>query len=178
MVKKLKWNKSYDEFSYCNKQASKNQNYLYWFLLDYSKLKRETFNTFFSFLMLHIRIENFQVHISIVGKFLKKKQPKKFHPKMFHFHPFLFFILPDAKSKCRAVSYRPTSPQDGRKERVVSNRNIHSLMGGEAHTSEVRSWTNTPPCAADSRQDRARWQSSHGQVLLPVIGELTIDGIR
>ena len=133
---------------------------------------------FFSFLTLHIRIENFQVHISIVGKFLKKKQPKKFHPKIFHFHPFLFFILPDAKSMCWAVPCRPTSPQDGRKEQVVSNINIHSLMGGEAPTSEVRSWTNTPPCAADSRQDRMRRQSPHGQVVLPIIGELTIDDIR
>ena len=97
---------------------------------------------------------------------------------MFHFHPFLFFILPDAKSKCWPVPCRPTSPQDGRKEQVVSDINIHSLMGGEAPISEVKSWTNTPPCAADSRQDRTRLQSSHGQVVLPVIGELTIDDIR
>ena len=83
---------------------------------------------------------------------------------MFHFHPFLFFILPDAKPKCWAVPCRPTSPGDGRKERVVSNRIIHSLMDGEAHASAARSWTSTPPCAADSRQDRTWWQSSHGQV--------------
>ena len=38
----------------------------------------------------------------------------------------------------------------------VSNRNIHGLMNeGGSYMSEAKSWNNTPPRAADGRQDTA-----------------------
>ena len=41
-----------------------------------------------------------------------------------------------------------------KKETGVSNRDITSLMDGGTYTSEARSWSDTPPWAAVSRQDK------------------------
>ena len=50
-------------------------------------------------------------------------------------------------------------------------------MGGEAYVSEARSWSDTPPCAADSGgQDMTAVFAPRGKGRLPVIGELTSGG--
>ena len=40
-----------------------------------------------------------------------------------------------------------------KKEPRVSDRDINGLMDGGAYMLEARSWSNTPPCAADHGQD-------------------------
>ena len=60
-----------------------------------------------------------------------------------------------------------------KKEPRVSNRDINGVMDGGPYTAEARSWSDTPPCAADSRQDMvAVFTAGGGWGGLPVIGEL------
>ena len=57
----------------------------------------------------------------------------------------------------------------------VGNRDINGLMDGGAYTSEAKSWSNTPSCAADSRQDMMA-VSPRVKGRLPITGELTSGG--
>ena len=56
----------------------------------------------------------------------------------------------------RIDELHPTGPLGLKKELGVSNRNIHGLMNeGGSYMSEAKSWNDTPPRAADGRQDTA-----------------------
>ena len=56
---------------------------------------------------------------------------------------------------CTPQTYKPCAcPASGlRKEAKVSNRDINGLMDEGSYMSKTRFWSNTPPCAADGRQD-------------------------
>ena len=58
-------------------------------------------------------------------------------------------------SGCPPQAYKTCACPAARlkKEPGVSNRDISGLMDGGAYMSEARSWSDTPPCAADGRQD-------------------------
>ena len=59
----------------------------------------------------------------------------------------LLGCTPQAYKACACPASRP------KKEPEVSNRDINGLMDGGAYTSEARSWSDTPLCAADGGQD-------------------------
>lgn len=72
-------------------------------------------------------------------------------------------------ANCWAEPCKPTKPvacpaSRLKKQPRVNNRDISGLMNQGAHTSEVRSWSNTPPCAAEygSSLDSQGW--NWGQV--------------
>lgn len=50
-----------------------------------------------------------------------------------------------------------------KKEPGYSDRDISGLIEGGSYTSEARSWGNTPPCAANSKQDTASLPSPGGE---------------
>lgn len=63
-----------------------------------------------------------------------------------------------------AYTYPASRPK---KELGVSNREISGLMDGEAYTYGARSWSDTPACAAEGRQDLAIFSSGgKGEILI------------
>ena len=73
---------------------------------------------------------------------------------------------------CTCPALRPK-----KEPRVCSNRDINGVMDGGPYMSEVRSWSDTPACAADSGQDRAAVFTPTWKGRLLVIGELTSGGL-
>ena len=60
----------------------------------------------------------------------------------------------------------------------VSSRDISGLMDGEAHMSDARSWSSTPPCVVDSvGQHREEVFSPGRKGRLPVRGKLMSGGL-
>lgn len=57
-------------------------------------------------------------------------------------------------------------------ERESGISDISGLMDGGSHTSEARSWSNTPLCVMDSGQEVVAVFPPRGKRRLPVIGEL------
>ena len=80
----------------------------------------------------------------------------------------LLVSIPQAWKPCTCPTSRPKS-----KSRV-SNRDFNSLMNGGTYMSEARSWSSTPPCVADSRQDMAAVFTPSRRGRLPVIGEIDV----
>ena len=58
-----------------------------------------------------------------------------------------------------------------------SNRAINGLMNAGAYTFEARSWSDTPPCAAEGSQAMVAAFAPGGNGRLPVIGELKSGGL-
>ena len=63
-------------------------------------------------------------------------------------HPLLG-CTPQTYKACTCLASRL------KKEAGVSYRDISDLMGWGAYMSEARSWSNTPLCAAEGKQDMA-----------------------
>ena len=65
---------------------------------------------------------------------------------------------PGCSANCWAKPFKPTKPiacpaSKTEETAPVNNRDISGLINQGAYTFEVRSWSNTPPCAADNRQN-------------------------
>ena len=59
-----------------------------------------------------------------------------------------------------------------KKEPKVSNRDITGLMDGRTYMFEARSWSDTPLCVVDGRQDLVAVFASRDTGRLPVIEEI------
>lgn len=70
--------------------------------------------------------------------------------------------LPSCKTEDRAQS---------------SNRAISGLMNAGAYTFEARYWSDSPPCAAEGREDMVDAFAPGGNERLPVTGELKSGGL-
>ena len=77
---------------------------------------------------------------------------------------------------CTPQAYKPcTCPASRLKKKPrVSNRDINSLMDWGAYTSEARSWSDTPLCVAEGRQDLAAVLAPQGEGRLPFIGGIDV----
>ena len=77
---------------------------------------------------------------------------------------------------CTPQDYKPCTCQALRlkKEPRVSNRDINNLMDEGAYTSETRSWSYTPPCAADGEQGMVAVFAPEGTRRLQVIGGIEV----
>ena len=69
----------------------------------------------------------------------------------------LMGCTPQAYKACTSPASRP------KKEPGVSDRDINGLTDGGAYLSGARSWSDTPPCAANSEQDGSGLRSRVGR---------------
>ena len=65
-----------------------------------------------------------------------------------------------------------------KKEPKVSNRDISGLMDGRSYMFEARSWSDTPLCVVDGRQDLVAAFASRDRGRLPVIEEIDIRSVH
>jgi len=76
-------------------------------------------------------------------------------------------------STCWAIPYNcPVARL--KKEPGVSDRDINNLLARGPYTYKTRSWGDTPPCTADSRQDMVVVLATVGRGRLPVIEVIDI----
>ena len=84
----------------------------------------------------------------------------------------------DCNAVCWAAPCSPPSPgliqlQTTEKEPGVRDRDVNGLTEGGAYLSDVKSWSNTPPCVVHGRQDMvAVFAGVRGA--LPVTGEIDV----
>ena len=65
-----------------------------------------------------------------------------------------FSLSPCWAAPSRPASTVPVQPHNWRKSSESGSiRDINGLTVGGSYMSKTRSWSNTPPCAADGRQD-------------------------
>ena len=85
---------------------------------------------------------------------------------LLHIH-ILLGCTPQAYKACTCWALR------WKKEPRVSDGDISGLIGGGAYTSKARSWSDTPLCVADSRQDMVAIFAPGGNGRLLDIGGMT-----